>query len=311
MFKARSSLVIVAVLGIVAGGVAGVSIAGFLQIRPVQTPSPEEIAKPHLSWADQECERIIEEHVKAIDTFFADSKKNTRGFAEEALSWGSKWRLVVDYIPFTSGGRHETFIRERFEEHVFKSKQLEEALKQVVSRYLKHAESIEGQMLVRIRADVADFPTAYLIAQINESKLRQTYDEAITNAIEATGAGLQTDLATEVVSTITTGLLRQIAIRLGLSTGVLGTGAAASWGTLGVSILVSLIVDYAVSWVWDWYADPKGNLAAELDRKLDEINRLMVDGSDDVQGLRTRLHDFAKERATLRRQAVLTLLQPQ
>jgi hypothetical protein len=100
-----------------------------------------------------------------------------------------------------------------------------------------------------------------------------------------------------------------VAVRLGVSAGILGTGAASGWATLGIGVVVGLIVDQIVSWVWDWWADPRGNLAAELDKKLDEINRLIVDGSADVQGLRDRLKQFARERAAARRIAVLSLLQ--
>lgn len=274
-------------------------------------PRPEEVAKPHLSWADQECERVLEEHLKVIDTFFADAKKNTHGFADEALSWGSKWRLVVDYVPFTSGEKHGSFIGGKFEEFVFKPEQFEDAVKQVVASYLKHVESIEGQMLVRIRADVADFPAAYLIGQIDESSMRGAYDQALARAMEATGSNLRADVATELVSIISGEVLAQVAIRLGASAGILGTGAASSWATFGVGLVVGLIVDQIVSWVWDWYADPRGNLAGELNVKLAEISRLIVDGSDGVVGLREQLRQFAQGRSGVRSQAVMSLLQPQ
>lgn len=273
-------------------------------------PTPEEVAKPHLAWADQECEQVISKHLSAIDTFFADSKKNTRTFAEEALSWGSKWRLVVDYVPFTSGGRHETFIRGKFEEYVFKPGQLEDVVKQVVASYLKHVESIEGKMLVEIRADVAELPSTYLITEIDQTKLQETYNEALAAAMQAAGSQVRTDVTTELVAIITGEVLTQVAVQLGVSAGILGAGASSSWATFGIGLAVGVIVDQIISWVWDWYADPTGNLATELDKKLDEINRLIVDGSDDVQGLRERLQAFAKERATIRSKAVLAILQP-
>ncbi len=79
-------------------------------------PSPKEVALPHLTSAEQEAERVIEEHVKALDTFFADAKKGTPTFAAGALSWSSKWRLAADYVPFTEKNRHEKFIRSQFED---------------------------------------------------------------------------------------------------------------------------------------------------------------------------------------------------
>jgi len=167
-------------------------------------PSPEEIATPHLARAEQECERVIEEHLAAVDTFFADAKKNTRPFAEQALSWGSKWRLVADYVPFTSKVRHETFVCDKFQEYVFRIDHVEDTVKHVVANYLKHTDSIEGQMLVDIKTDVADFPSTCKIAKIDPMKLRASYDEAIARAIEATGSSLRADIGTELASIIST-----------------------------------------------------------------------------------------------------------
>ena len=317
--KPTLAMLVLSLLGVIVAVSAREPLIGLLTRKPLppalavpevkQPPSPERVAAPHLGWAEQECNQVIDEHVKAIDTFFADSKQNTPAFAEVALSWGSKWRLVADHVPFTDGGRHETYIRERFEEYVFTPAQLEDAVKQVVAGYLKHVESIEGQMLVRIRTDVADFPSAYLIARVDESKLQASYNDAVARVIEATGSNLRADIATELVSIITGEVLTQVAVRLGVSAGILGAGAASSWATFGVGIIVGVIVDQIVSWVWDWYADPKGNLATELDGKLDEINELLVNGSDDTEGLRARLRAFAKERATVRSRAVMALLQ--
>jgi hypothetical protein len=283
-----------------------------IKLPPAQTkvpPRPEEVAKPHLSRAEQEAERVIEEHVKALDTFFADAKKGTRTFSEEALSWSSKWRLVADYVPFTYGDRHQKFIRSKFEEHIFKADQLEEAVKQVVRSYLAHIRSIESKMLVDLRADVSDFPTAYPLAQLDDKRLQESYDQALSRAIAATGGDLRADIATQLVSFIAGEVLTQVAVRLGVSAGILGTGVASGWATFGIGVVVGLIVDQIVSWVWDWWADPIGNLAADLDKKLDEMNRLIVDGSTDVQGLRDRLKQFARERAATRRTTVLSLLQ--
>src|SRR6185312_13147417 len=82
-------------------------------------PTPEQIAKPHLLRAGQESEKAVDEYLESLDKFFSDSKKNTRGFAEEALGWGSKWRLIADHVPFNSGGQHEKFVRLKFEEYLF------------------------------------------------------------------------------------------------------------------------------------------------------------------------------------------------
>jgi hypothetical protein len=275
--------------------------------KPV--PSPEEIARPHLIWADQQSAEVLEAHLRQIDVFFADAKQNTPAFADRALSFSSKWRLVADHVPFTRGGRHEAFLRSKFEQHIFKPAELGETVEQVVASYLAHIRSIEAEMLVKVRADVADFSETYLVAQLDEAKLLARYDEALSQALAATGGGLRSDVATQVVSLIVGEVLTQVATRLGVSAGILGTGAASSWATFGIGLAVGLIVDQIVCWVWEWYADPSGNLARQLADKLDGLNRMIVDGSDEVQGLRSRLKAYASERAGLRESAVLAVLQ--
>jgi hypothetical protein len=274
-------------------------------------PSPKAVAEPHLAWAQQEADRVVDEHVKAIDAFFDAARKNTRPFADEALSWGSKWRIVADKTPFTKGGKHEKFMRAKFEEYVFTSEQLEEAVKQVVASYIRHIESIESQMLVRIRADVSDLPSSYRITQIDADKLHASYEEALAQVLKASDGSLRSDVATEIVSIIAGEVLAQVAVRMGVSAGILGSGAASSWATFGIGAVVGLIVDQIVSRVWDWYADPRGNLAKDLDQKLKDIRRWIVEGSGDSPGLRDRLRQFANERSPVRRQAVLSLLEPQ
>ncbi|MBM4231131.1 MAG: hypothetical protein FJ184_10340 [Gammaproteobacteria bacterium] len=353
-----------AFLGVVVAVVFGRPLLEYFREKPEVTPpeiklpepqakvppKPEDVAKPHLSKAEKEAERVIDEHVKAIDAFFADSKMNTGVFAREVLGFRSKLLLVSDGVPkaarsymevkdkwwfrilFSSttapplpidlpalaaeqaaklkDDRHKIFIREKFEEQIFTPAQLDDVVQQVVKSYIAEMRSIESKMLVDLRADVSDFPATYPGAQLDDKRLQESYDQALSRAIEATGGALQGDIATQLVSIIAGEVLAQVAVRLGVSAGILGTGAASGWATFGIGVVVGLIVDQIVSWVWDWWADPRGNLAADLDRKLDEMNRLIVDGSTDVQGLRARLQQFSRERAATRRTAVLSLLQP-
>ena len=272
--------------------------------------SSADVARPHLNRADQECVRVIDEHLKVLDSFFADAKTNTPRFADDVLGWSSKWRFAVDRVPFTTGDRHQTYLRGRFEERVFQQSALEAAVRQVVAGYLADIRSIEGRMLVDLRADVADLPTTSCLATLDPDTLKTAYDEAVALAIGATGSSLRADVAAELLTLITTEVLMQVAARMGVTGAIVGTGAAASWATLGISVIVALIVDQIVTWVWDRLADPRGTLAADLNAKLVEIHRLIVYGTDPGSGLRARLQQFSRERADVRRKVVLSLVRP-
>ncbi|MFM7149730.1 MAG: hypothetical protein ACKO23_07800 [Gemmataceae bacterium] len=297
-------------------------------VLPPVPPSPIKVAKPHLDKAEEESKRIITEHAALVQKFFVERKKGTSPFAEDALGYASKWRLVADYIPYTSGNRHENYIKERFENRIFKPADLEQVVNQVVKSYMDHLQSLENRMLVDLRADLAEFPASYPLAAMDEDKIRSLFGEAIQKARSDSGQNLQNDLKLEVVSIVAGEVLAQVALRLGaklttsaassvatetvaaggVSAGILSTGAASGWATLGVGLIAGIIVDQIVSWVWDWWADPKGNLASQINKKLDEMEQFIIDGSDKGDGLKKRLERFAFERATLRKNAVLSML---
>jgi len=86
-----------------------------IKLPPKVVPTPNEVAEPHLSWAEQQTLQKIDEHVKSIDEFFLDAKKNTPAFAKEAMDFSSKYYLIQEYIPFTRKGKHEEYIRRLFE----------------------------------------------------------------------------------------------------------------------------------------------------------------------------------------------------
>jgi hypothetical protein len=71
---------------------------------------------------------------------------------------------------------------------------------------------------------------------------------------------------------------------------------------------VGVVIDQFVSWVWDWYADPKGNLANKLNQTLDQMSEAAIEGSDGKPGLRKRLMELNSNRARLRRTATLEML---
>ena len=268
-----------------------------LKLPPKVVPSPDEIAKPHLSWAEQQTLEKIDEHIKALDLFFSDAKKNTPDFAKEAMDFSSKYYLVQEYIPFTRKGKHEEYIRRLFEKHLLTSAKIEQTLKRVVESYLQEVKSIEGSMLVKIKADISEFPTEYPVADYDANRLEQIIDEALQPSIEASKSEIQQDLVSLVVCEV----LEGAALILGRSAGIIGAGTTFSVETLGVTLVGALIIDAFISYVWDWWKDPKGELAFKVNTKLDEANSLIKDK------LKERMVEVANKRSVIRKTAVQSL----
>lgn len=273
-------------------------------------PDPEKLARPHLEWAEAETTKAIDESLQPIRVFFRESKGRTADFADDVLGFRSKMKLVWDTLPMTEKV-HPTFVRTRFEEKIFRPVDLEHVVEQAVAGFLQQLDGIEGEMLVRLRTDMSDFPQAYPLEQIDRDVLKKSYNEAINVALEASGEDLTQATSELIVSTVAGEVLTVVALRVGVSAGILGAGGASGTVTLGVGVVVGLIVDQIVSFVWDWYADPKGSLAADLNGRLDDMSLLIVSGTDGQGGLKAELRQLAESRAKLRREALLKILKVQ
>ncbi len=266
-------------------------------------------ARRSLSWAEQTSEAAIDRQLKPLNDFFTDAKQRTPQFAARVLGWGSKWRFVADKTPFTRGDRHAEFLRQAFNEHLFGPQDLSRAVEQVAHGFGDALDEIENRMLVKLRQDLSDLPPSALPAFADPATLSAAYQDAVQRTLDHVGADLNADVTKELISLVAGEVLTQVAVRLGVSAGILGVGAGASWATLGAGLVVGLIVDQMVSWVWNWWADPTGNLAAELNGKLDDLERLIIAGDDTMPGLKKSLAEFARRRAEVRRAAMAELLE--
>jgi hypothetical protein len=266
----------------------------------------EEIIKWLLQKASKECERSIDTHLEKLDQFFANCKKKTPAFAETALGWRSKWNLLWDYVPFSSGNNHRQFLEKKFAEHVFTPRQLEDAIDQVVKDYIETVGRIERQMLRDLQAEAARLPAANPISRLSEQQLQQLYDQLLAEVVRASGnqaikgvvwEGIEKLAGDKISNRIGRTLATSVALRLGRRASLVSSGVA------------GLVVDQLVEYVFSWIADPQSELANEINQKLDEMNRILVNGSSESPGLRDQLREFARERAALREQAVIKLLQ--
>lgn len=298
---------------------AGLALAAWLRVErspPVVVEKAaahskvdlRERVEPTLAWADAEALAAVDRQVAHVERFFEEARGRTPKFAESVLGWGSKWRFVIDKVPFTRGDRHSEYLRKMFAEQLFSDEELTKAIEQVARGYGDAVNDVENRMLVKLRQDIVGLPIAEMPRFQDLQQLQAAYDVALKNAQAHVGTGVQSDVATLVMSVVVQEVVTQVAVRLGISAGVLSVGAGSSWATFGIGLVVGVIVDQLVSWVWDAWADPKGHLADEMKVKLRELEKLIVVGDEKAPGLRPRLMAFAEQRAKLRREAVLELL---
>jgi hypothetical protein len=283
---------------------------------PAPAPAPEPdyrgIARnrlqPDLDWAERQSAKSVDDHLQQLDEFFAEAKKRSPRFAQDALGWRSKWYLIVDKLPRTRKDRQPQFLAKSFNDDIFSPEQLTQVLDQLVKDCVNSELGIENEMLVKMRADVSDLPPAVLIAFTSKSELRAAFERALVEARQRAGVDLKADVGREITSAVVAQVLSWVAVRMAVEGGILGAGASTSWGTLGISLGVAIIVDQIVTRIWDWYRDPVGELTRKINDKLDDVRRLIVEGDGRNSGLRARLKDLSKTRSALRRAAMDQIL---
>ena len=273
-----------------------------------RAPTPEAIAQPHLELASERITSATRNHFESLNSVFGRSRSQSSAFARSALGWGSKWRIIADATPFTRGDRHREYLKEQFELQVLKGQDLTKAIEQSVAEFLADIRSIESRMLVDLRVDVEDLSNSYGLGMMNADEIQSHFDAAIVNAMQISGYDLRTNVSSQLVSIIVGEVLTQVAVRLGVSAGILGTGAASGWATLGIGVLVGLVIDQMVSAIWSQFSDPTKNLEDELNYQLKVMQRVICYGDEKTKGLEQHFEEIAKSRAELRRIAVLQLL---
>jgi hypothetical protein len=264
----------------------------------------QERAGPRLDRADAECRRALDDQLRDLDEFFAAAHRRVPRFAEQVLGWESTWVLVRDRLLGSRAGEHPAFVRRAFHEILFSPEQLGGRVRQAVEGYLEALRDIEGVLLVQLRQDLAELPTTLPLAKLDPEAGRARYERAVAAAAERAGVGLPQDAARDLVSLIVGEVLAQAAVRLGVSAGLAGAGAASSAATLGAGLVVGLLVDQLLRWVWDAGRD----LIRELEGRLDDLRRVVVEGTAGSPGLRRRLEHLDRERAAARRSAILELI---
>jgi hypothetical protein len=266
-------------------------------------------ALPHLQWAEEKSVRRAEEACDKIHRFFVHAKRGAPAFAGDALGFRSKWKLMVDYVPFTRGNRNREYLRTKFAQEVFSEAELRQAVEQAIRGYGAELGDVENQMLVNMRIDMADLPSSALPELASLGGLQAAFKRAVEQTQGRVGADMMSGavelIAAEIATRIAVQVLDAAAAQLGVEGGLLGVGAASSWETLGVGLVVFWIIDE----VWDWWSDPKAALTKKLDEHLDHFEGLIVNGDGKQAGLREQLQTLSRERAAVRAKAIDQLFQ--
>ncbi len=258
--------------------------------EPEVPPAVWAKVQPHLDELDRQASAARDRRLTALRAFFREREKGAGGFAEEALSWGGKWALIKQTIGIGEADAHRKQLSDAFGRHIFTGADLQAELERAVRGHLSDLEGMENDMLVRVRADLND-------ADLGRDKRPASLDSDA--AFQAECRRLEADLVPvlsrelgvtagrEVVSFVAMDVATQVVLRvteavaaeLGISTGILGTGAASTIETLGVGLVVGIVIDALVGELMRAFGhDPEGEIKGQTVNLVEHLADLMIDG---------------------------------
>ncbi len=271
--------------------------------------------EPELDAAEAQTQVAIEESATALALFLIESREGSRPFAEAMLSLRGKWNLLKSKTPGFLGGdnqAHLRYLNERFSTLVFSDAELKSAIESAIVSYLGRLQAAENELLVSVRADMADIPLEVLPAARSDEVFRSEFNRIARQLAPMVAQELGVDALREVSSLvageIATTVLANLATRLGMSSGLMLAGVGTSWATFGLSIVAAIVIDQVICMVVDEVRDPVGDMTARINRLLGDLSQLIIEGDDEHPGLSPQLASFDDARARIRREALRRLI---
>lgn len=287
--------------------------AAAVEAEPVSVappvPSVAEIIERHFEWAQEQEAAGLQPRLVPIHDFFAEARQGTRAFAEDALSFDSKWKYVSDYL--AGGDEHRKFLEERFAARIFAAENLEKVVQYSVAAYMNHLDNVDSALLVNLQADLEGVPTGAYSEGISPAAIENLLNTALQEAVQAVEADFPGMVGREIVSYVAGEVLAHASIQLATSAGILGVGATSGTVSLGAGIVIGMVVDQIISWAYDELYDPAGELSRKLDFTLLQLEELILGGDSDYAGLYICLHDYATRRGQARNAAITSVVMPQ
>ena len=264
-----------------------------------------KLAAPHLTRVNEESAERLDEVLRSVDIFFEEAKGRLPNFAGEAFNWGSKWKLIKEKVGYSQDGEHEQHIKTLFEGKVFSGDDLRKLIEEAVRSFENEIESLENKMLVSMQIDQT-LPKSFLnlIQEKNEATLQRMFQQKLMKLMADVHQATAAEVTADIIQTIAAEVLTQMTLKMA----VYGVAAAAAPATLGASLVVGLLVDEVITWIFDWYRDPTDSLSRLLSDKLDEMQQAILKGSPYGAGLREKLSKYAAKRSKAREEAILAIL---
>jgi len=273
-----------------------------------------KIIAPRIEIAQEESLKALETRTQQVLSFFSERQKCIPEYDDRVLSFRSKLELAKSKFPGAEKDAHTSFLKEEFSKIVFSQEKLREVVTRTTEDYVRDVQSIENALLVKIRADLQDIPECVdMLPDLKtEALFRDRFESVVDGLSKKTGSDVKVDVGRFVGSEIATAIALRVGIavaaRLGVSSAILGTSAAAGPETLGFSIFAGVIVDQIAGWVIGWFYKPEVDIRKKLNEELTGLSNLIVSGDEKTHGLKQELGVLAERRKLVRDAALREMI---
>jgi len=203
--------------------------------------------------------RAADKHLAAIDAFIASREGGVPAFADRLVGLRGKWLFVKARVSSEAKQKYAAYMNDEFQRLVFKPEELAEVVNKAVASYLAELAGLENDLLVKLRADLSDADTdlqEVIPATQSNDAFKARFDQAAAQLKEIVSRDLQLDVVREVASFLAADIAAQVGLRvmtavaakLGVSSGILATGAASTVATFGVGLAACIAFDYLFDW---------------------------------------------------------------
>ena len=255
----------------------------------------EAACRQHLRESNQKASLAISHRTSEFAEFISSRKAGVPSFAKEIVSLNGKWEAIKPYLPFTDDEGHKKYIEEQFQKHIFSAADLGAAIKRAVEGAVKDLEAIENELAVTLRQEILGRSLTPDEAPIASEEFKKAMEHMVAtsqwDAAKSAGSLMVSEVAAQVGT--------QVLIRLGVSSGLLASGAVNSWWSFGGAFFIGLIADL----VWEWIDDPAGDIERAMNGNLDELS------SNASKAINDEMNKVISQRGERWNQVVTGLLQ--
>lgn len=220
--------------------------------------------RAHLREADAEAAAALSRRADEFADFINGRKAGAGPFSREMVSLRGKWAVVKSHLPLTKPSSHEEYVIRKFEEHIFTKEEFAAAVRRTVEASVRDLKGIENELAVSLRQEILGRSLGLDEIPLAAGEFRTAVDRLVAasewDAAKSAGSLVVSEVAAQVGT--------QVFVRLGVSAGILGAGAANSWWSFGAAFGIGIVVDV----VWEWIDNPAKDIEREMVAALEDLS---------------------------------------